>query len=183
MKIVSKKISDLIPADYNPRQLDEKQFEDIKNSLKEFGMVDPIVVNIHPDRTNIVVGGHQRIRVWKDLGNKEIPCVEVNLTLEKERELNIRLNKNSGSWDMDALANFFEIDELVDWGFTEDQLLDEPKDDDKEKLTSFTAKMKKSNKDEFSKFIKVIERDNDLECREDALLKMMELAKKELGYE
>ena len=52
-----------------------------------------------------------------------VPVLEVDLTYEKERELNIRLNKNTGEWDMDNLANFFDMDELVEWGFDEDELV------------------------------------------------------------
>jgi len=48
--------------------------------------------------------------------------VEVDLTPDKERELNIRLNKNSGEWDYDALANYFDVGELTEWGFTDENL-------------------------------------------------------------
>jgi DNA modification methylase len=59
-----------------------------------------------------------RTRVAKEeLGMETVPCVELSLTLEQERELNIRLNKNSGAWDFEALSNYFEVDELTDWGF------------------------------------------------------------------
>ena len=54
---------------------------------------------------------------------KEIPCVELNLTPEKERELNIRLNRNTGEWDYDSLANHFDVGELCEWGFDEAELL------------------------------------------------------------
>ena len=122
MKIVNRKIADLIAAEYNPRQLTEKQHQDLTDSLKRFGMVDPVIVNRHPDRDNIIVGGHQRLRIWKELGNKEAPTVEVELDRDKERELNIRLNRNSGEWDWDALANGFDVAELTDWGFDEGEL-------------------------------------------------------------
>lgn len=115
MEVVNKKISDLIPAEYNPRQLSSDQREQIAASLKRFGFVDPVIVNIHPGRENIIIGGHMRTRVARDVLNyEEVPCVE---PLEQERELNIRLNKNSGEWDFDALSNYFEVDELTEWGF------------------------------------------------------------------
>tara|TARA_R100001463_G_scaffold64363_4_gene117446 strand:- start:1412 stop:2860 length:1449 start_codon:yes stop_codon:yes gene_type:complete len=110
-------IADLQEADYNPRFITEKKFEDIKKSLLEFGFRLPIIVNTNADRKNIIVGGHQRIKVAKALGIKEAPCTFVDLPLEKERELNIRLNKNTGEFDMDRLANLFEINDLIDWGF------------------------------------------------------------------
>ena len=117
MIIIEKKVKDLIPADYNPRDLTSKQFQDIKDSINTFGLVDPIIVNIHDTRKNIVVGGHQRLQVCRELGMEKVPCVEVNLTEDKEKELNIRLNKNVGQWNYDNLANFFDNNDLVDWGF------------------------------------------------------------------
>ena len=113
MKIESKLIKDLKPATYNPRQISTKQYNDLKASVKKFGLVDPIIVN--KDMT--VIGGHQRLKICKDLKHIEIDCVVLDLSKEEERELNIRLNKNSGEFDMDILANEFDIDELVDWGF------------------------------------------------------------------
>ena len=56
------------------------------------------------------------------LGLKEIPCVEVELNPAKEKELNIRLNKNVGEWDWDALANYFDVGELTEWGFMDEEL-------------------------------------------------------------
>lgn len=118
MKIIEKEISTLIPAEYNPRQLSPEQREQISASLKRFGFVDPVIVNTHPDRMNIIIGGHMRTRVAKeDLNMTVVPCVELSLTLDHERELNIRLNKNSGEWDFEALGNYFEMDELTEWGF------------------------------------------------------------------
>ena len=92
----------------------------LKDSISRFGLVDPIIVNSNKDRKNIIVGGHQRVKVAKDMDIEYVPVLEVDLTYEKERELNIRLNKNTGEWDMDVLANMFDMDELVDWGFDEE---------------------------------------------------------------
>tara|TARA_Y100000004_G_C8895738_1_gene404068 strand:- start:31 stop:1179 length:1149 start_codon:yes stop_codon:yes gene_type:complete len=123
MEIVNKNIDTLIFAEYNPRQLTEEQYQQLKDSITRFGLVDPIIVNQHQDRKNIIVGGHQRTRVAKKLGIEEVPCVFVNLPYEKERELNVRLNKNTGGWDYDILADMFELDELIDWGFNEEELV------------------------------------------------------------
>jgi len=122
MKIIDKKISDLIFAEYNPRKLTKEEHQQLTDSLKRFGIVDPVIVNKNKERKNILVGGHQRVRIWQELGNKTIPAVEINLSYERERELNVRLNKNVGSWDMDMMANHFEVDELVDWGFKAEDL-------------------------------------------------------------
>ena len=119
IEIVTRNIGDLIGAEYNPRKLSDKQKEDLSDSLKRFGFVDPILVNMNEDRKNIVIGGHSRLKVAKELGIKKVPCVELDLTLEQEKELNIRLNKNSGEFDFDKLEEFFEADALVDWGFEE----------------------------------------------------------------
>ena len=111
------KIADLIFAEYNPRQLTADEHRGLKDSLTRFGFVDPVIVNTHPDRKNIVIGGHQRIRIWQEMGNDTAPCVELHLPPARERELNIRLNRNVGSWDWDALGNHFDKDELLEWGF------------------------------------------------------------------
>jgi len=122
MTIVDRNIDDLIFAEYNPRQLTKDQHKHLTDSLKRFGVVDPVIVNKHPERENIIIGGHQRARIWKELGNTTIPTVEENLPLDKEKELNVRLNKNTGEFDFDALANNFEIEDLKDWGFTDEDL-------------------------------------------------------------
>jgi ParB-like chromosome segregation protein Spo0J len=113
MKIESKLIKDLKPAKYNPRQISTKQYNDLKKSIEKFSLVDPIIIN--KDLT--VIGGHQRLKICKELKHTEIDCVVLDLSKEDERELNIRLNKNTGDFDMDILANEFDIDELTDWGF------------------------------------------------------------------
>jgi len=119
MKIKNRKITDLIRAEYNPRELTKDQHNQLTDSLKRFGLVDPIIVNVHKDRKNILVGGHQRMKVWEELGNETIPTVEVNLTLDKEKELNVRLNKNTGKFNLDLLLEHFDTSELIEWGFDE----------------------------------------------------------------
>ena len=123
MKIVNRKIKDLIGAEYNPRELTKDQYKQLKDSLLRFGVVDPVIVNKHPERDNIIIGGHQRSKVWEDMGNDKIPTVELSLTLEKEKELNVRLNKNTGQFDMDMLANNFDTEDLINWGFDEGELV------------------------------------------------------------
>ena len=116
MKITLIKIDNLKPAEYNPRQITNKQYEDLKASIEKFGCIDPIIININPERQNVVVGGHQRLRILRDLGAEKVPVVSVNLSEEDERELNVRLNKNTGQWDMDLLSEF-DIVDLKEWGF------------------------------------------------------------------
>ncbi len=132
--ITYKDINSLIAAEYNPRQLKKEQYQNIKDSLQRFGFVDPVIINKNKDRKNIVIGGHQRIKVAKDLKYNEIPCVELDLTLDKEKELNIRLNKNVGEWDYDILADLFDFDDLLDWGFKEEELVGFSAEEEKEGL-------------------------------------------------
>lgn len=125
MKIVKRKITELIAAEYNPRKINKVQEQDLKDSLTRFGLVDPIIININKERKNIVIGGHQRLRVWADLGNTEIDCNELDLTLDKERELNIRLNKNGGTFDDELVKEYFDYEELTEWGFTPEELFEQ----------------------------------------------------------
>jgi hypothetical protein len=113
MKINKVKIAELKQAEYNPRQITKRQYEDLKKSLEKFGLVDPIIIN----SDNTVIGGHQRLRIVTELGATEVPTVRLNLSKEDERELNIRLNKNTGEFNLDLLANHFDMEELKDWGF------------------------------------------------------------------
>ena len=113
MIIEKKQIADLIPAPYNPRQSTAKQEEQLKASLEKFGLVEPIIFN---KQTGYIVGGHFRVRELKKLGVKEVECVIVDLNEADEKELNIRLNANTGSWDWETLANDWEVVDLEAWG-------------------------------------------------------------------
>jgi ParB-like chromosome segregation protein Spo0J len=113
MIIEKKKIADLIPAPYNPRQSTAKQEKHLKESLEKFGLVEPIIFN---KQTGWIVGGHFRVRELIKLGVKEVECVIVDLNEDDEMELNIRLNANTGSWDWDTLANDWEVVDLEAWG-------------------------------------------------------------------
>lgn len=120
--IVQYDVDILIEPSYNPRKITGKQREDIKRSLTEFGFVTPLVVNINEERKNIVVGGNQRLKIAKSMGFTTVPCVEVNLTEDREKELNIRLNKNTAEFDYELLRQYFEKDLLFEVGFTESEL-------------------------------------------------------------
>jgi len=122
MNIIDTKLSKLIFAEYNPRQLSKDQFQQIKDSITRFGIVDPIIVNSNKDRKNIIIGGHQRVKVALEMGIDTVPCHYIDLTRDRERELNVRLNKNTGEWDWSILAGAFDVDELIEWGFDEGEL-------------------------------------------------------------
>ena len=112
MIIEKLKISQLKPAPYNPRKSDITQEANLKASLEKFGVVDPIIFN---KQTGNIVGGHFRVRELKKLGVEEVDCVILDLSVEDEKELNIRLNANTGEWDMDVLEGWDKQD-LEEWG-------------------------------------------------------------------
>ncbi len=110
-------ITNLNPALYNPRKWDKEATKKLRESLERFGFVDPILVNGAPDRMNIVIGGHFRLKVAKDMGMTEVPVVYLHIPdIEKEKELNLRLNRNTGTWDYDLLKAF-DTNFLQDVGF------------------------------------------------------------------
>lgn len=113
-------IKDLKPHPKNPRQLSKDQARQITASLETFGMIEKPIIN----QDNTIIGGHQRITILKKEGLKEIECwVPERLLEEKEvNELCIRLNKNTGEFDFDVLANEWEITDLINWGFDPDDL-------------------------------------------------------------
>lgn len=108
-------VGQLKPAAYNPRKQlkpGDKEYEKIKNSIKEFGYVEPIIVNY--DMT--VIGGHQRLNVLKDLGYEEVQCVVVHIEDEhKVKALNIALNKITGAWNEQLLADLIVDLQSVDF--------------------------------------------------------------------
>ena len=104
MVIEKKKTVDLLPAEYNPRKdlkPGDAEYEKLKRSVEQFGYVEPVIWN---RTTGRVVGGHQRLKVLIDMGYTEVDCVVVELDEEKEKALNIALNKISGEWDKVKLA-------------------------------------------------------------------------------
>src|ERR1700690_623346 len=86
-------------SSYNARKISKESFEQLKESMKRFDVVEPIILNSAPNRKDVVIGGHMRLRAVKALNQKTIPAVYVNIPdLKKEQELNIRLNKNTGEF-------------------------------------------------------------------------------------
>lgn len=105
MNIDVASIESLNVAKYNPRKdlkPTDPEYVKLKNSVEHFGYVEPVIVN---KRNMTVVGGHQRLKVLKDLGYKEIEVVYVDLSDIDEKALNIALNKISGDWDADKLED------------------------------------------------------------------------------
>src|SRR5699024_5049711 len=125
MDIRKMDINDLQAADYNPRVSLEPgmaEYEKLKASLENFGFVETPVWN---ERTGRLVGGHQRVRVAKDLGYTEIEVSVVDLTEAQEKALNVALNKISGQWDEEKLQELLaelDADMLSLTGFDADEL-------------------------------------------------------------
>lgn len=120
----------LIPADYNPRRISDAQLTKLRESLSEYGQVQEIVVNTYPGREGVIVGGHQRLKAMRleDFDEAEVKWVHV--PLEREKVLNLALNRISGDWDPAMLAQVIhdlaEDDEAEDLlgatGFEDDEV-------------------------------------------------------------
>ena len=125
MEIVKVDINELISPEYNPRQITDDEMEKLKNSINEFGYIAPIIVNKH---NNHIIGGNQRYEALKSLGYTDVDVVFVDEPdLNREKALNIALNKISGEWDFVKLADIIDELELNDFdipltGFDEQEL-------------------------------------------------------------
>lgn len=105
MEIVKVDINELISPEYNPRHITDDEMGKLKNSINEFGYIAPIIVNKH---NNHIVGGNQRYEALKELGYEEIDVVYIYEKDEnREKALNIALNKISGEWDEVKLNQIF----------------------------------------------------------------------------
>jgi len=143
LHIVYVPVVDLIASEYNPRKWDTEAKEQLKESILRFGVVDPLLANSAENRKNILIGGHFRLSVLKELGYIEVPVVYLNIPdLEKEKELNIRLNKNLGEFDLELLAEFDESF-LKDIGFDSEELDDIFEEEDTEETFDLEAELAK----------------------------------------
>jgi len=119
-----RRIKDIVPYVANPRQITDKQAKDLKASLAKFGLADPLIINTN----NELIGGHQRKKILETLLGVapdfeiDVRVPDRELSIDEARELNVRLNKNVAEWDFDILANDFDLEDLVDWGFSEKEL-------------------------------------------------------------
>jgi DNA modification methylase len=117
IEVVQVPLADLKLTEYNPRVWSEEQKKELRESIDRFGLVDPILANGFEGRKNIIIGGHFRYTILKELGYTEIPVIYITIPdIKKEQELCIRLNKNVGSFDLALLAEFDESF-LQDIGF------------------------------------------------------------------
>ena len=118
-------ISKINAAKYNPRKdlkPSDAEFKKLKDSIERWDLVEPLVVN---QRTNTLISGHQRLKVCKTLGMTEVQAVMVDLSLEREKLLNMSLNKNGSDWDyikLEELFREFTPDDLTITGFDADEI-------------------------------------------------------------
>lgn len=133
LKVEQVPIEQLKPADYNPRKWSAQARKGLSDSLDQFGFVQPLVVNSAPERRGVIIGGNFKLDIARQRGLKTLPVVWVNLPdIEKEKNLNIRLNKNQGEFDLDLLADF-DPAMLADIGFDSkelDKIFEEEGEDD-----------------------------------------------------
>lgn len=120
----------LKPDPFNPRRISSGEMDSLTRSIKDFGMVDPLVVR---REDNVVIGGHQRLLAAKRLGHTHVPVVFVDLTQEQAKLLNLALNRISGEWDEELLGRLFEELKVANTdlslsGFGEDEIGDFLKD-------------------------------------------------------
>ena len=116
-----RKLSQLIPWPDNPRQIKADQAERLRQSLDEFAQVETLAIG--PD--NELYNGHQRLKVWADAYGDITVDVRVSsrpLTEQERKKLTIYLEKAKGEWDFDMMANVYDVDDLLEWGFEEWEL-------------------------------------------------------------
>jgi len=121
MNIINIPIGNLNPATYNPRRISRQMLKALKAGIKEFSLVEPLVVN--KDMT--IIGGHQRFKACLEMGFEEIPCIVLDLSKSKEKALNLALNKVTGEWDKKKLEKLLHDIESIDMeltGFNDDEL-------------------------------------------------------------
>lgn len=133
----------LIPYENNARTHSDEQIDKLKNSLKEFGFINPVII----DENNMILVGHGRVMAGKELGIFEVPCIRINhLSEDKKRAYILADNKLSdmAGWDLELLnielesieldMSLFGFDELElveieeDIEIIEDEIPDIPKE-------------------------------------------------------
>lgn len=123
MKIENVPASKLKAAEYNPRKIAPDVMDKLIAGIREYGIVDPIIIN----KDDTIIGGHQRYQAALAIGIKSLPCVRLDLTKEKEKTLNIALNKITGEFDIPKLTDLLislDDESFKLTGFTEIELID-----------------------------------------------------------
>lgn len=107
-------LNDLSPAKYNPRKIEPAAFRALEKSVKQFGLVEPIIVNIRGGK-NVIVGGHQRFKVLKKQKKKNAICIVVDLSVAKEKVLNLALNNpaSQGEFILDLESHIADVEKTL----------------------------------------------------------------------
>ena len=120
LSIVYIPVDELKANEYNPRKHSKEKLDQLKKSIMEHSIVDPILINSHPTRVNVIIGGEMRWKACKELNHKAVPVIRISIAdLTKEKALCLRLNSVSGEWD-ETLLKEFEEEFLIDSGFEPD---------------------------------------------------------------
>lgn len=171
LKIQYRNVKDLKKLPNNPRIIKDRQFETLCKSIKE----NPLYFEARPvllsDRTGelIIIAGNQRYEAAKQIGLPRVPTILFSkISEEKEREIIIRDNVQNGDWDMEILANEWNLEELADWGVKVDQFLPADDDDMKDISDKVSSQYRievicKSEKEQETTYNKLIE--EGYECR------------------
>ena len=172
------------PNESNPRFIKDDAFRKLVASLKQFPeMMDlrPVVVN----EQNIILGGNMRYRAAVEAGWQTVPVVVARgLTPEQEREFIIKDNVAAGSWDMDMLANEWDLSELKDWGLDLPDWDDESPADysdknkevdlsDYEKKMDFTLKLTSSEFFDLQERLSVVKSRASVDTNEQAIFHVL----------
>jgi len=122
------KVSDLKECEYNPRKIDPETLDKLKKSIVDYGLVDFPIINTHScedcgERNGIIIGGNQRLKAIRELNYDKVNVVEINLHVEAEKDLNVRLNAVGGDWDLFLLQDLKESLSLDALDFSENLAL------------------------------------------------------------
>jgi len=132
-----RKVSELIPSDYNPRKISLIKKEELKKSLEKLGMIMPIIINTN----NKVIGGHQRLSLLADLEIEDVDVRVPNRELNEveEKEANLTTNINQGEWDYSKLIDNFDFKIIFDAGFDKivfDKIINKKEEKESEEISN-----------------------------------------------
>jgi len=122
LHVVDVDINTLKESGYNPRFIDDGEYANLVKSIKIHSIVQPLLANSNPGRANVLIAGHQRLRASKEAGLKTVPVIYLNLSLEQEKALSLRLNRIGGKFVDELLRANFDIELLLETGFDDGDL-------------------------------------------------------------
>lgn len=147
-KVEEREINEIFENPKNPRTMSKKSAALLENSIERFGICEPIVLNSE----NLIIGGHQRKRILEKLGFSRVLVMvpSRNINEEDAEDLALLLNKASGTWDFDMLANCWDIEKLLANGFSNSELDLERNPEQRAKPRAFKLTVKCENEDQLN---------------------------------